>query len=197
MFALQRFVRIPETFFFPNPKSNYLTWLDAELSYLWFWQRHSGSRSCFKIFVLWFGPSYLSVVNTILFTASSPPNEMTVSRLSVFLIHKQAPPHANTQVLSAFIHTHKLHAHAVRPMSGTAAHPFHFMVNCAGCEGSVRSCLEVLYVQFCVFCPCSKFVCVPAGCIYLHHSVSVCICTHSCLCNTAQLCVIQTKFQSF
>lgn len=61
---------------------------------------------------------------------------MTVSPDSVFLIHKQAPLHANT-----LTHTHQPHTHTVRPMSGTAAHPFHFMVNSAGCEVSVYSCL--------------------------------------------------------
>lgn len=31
-------------------------------------------------------------------------------------------------------------------------------------------------------------LCTPAGCLYLHHCVSVCICRCSCLCNAAQRC---------
>lgn len=36
-------------------------------------------------------------------------------------------------VICAFIPNHQLHSHPVKPISGTAAHPFHFMVHSAGC----------------------------------------------------------------
>lgn len=89
----------------------------------------------------------------------------------------QIPPKTLLQIMHkhsphSFTHTH---ARTVRPMSGTAARPSHFMVNSAGCV-YIRAC-DYFYVLFCVcVCVCACWVYLPS----LHHNVSASICTSHC-----------------
>lgn len=137
-------------------------------------------QSCFKPLVLCFSPS------SPLSAESFSQHHLHKMRMTAYLLNlsfsytRKSPPHPYMQMHEctphSFTYIHKLHAHTVRPMRGTAAHPFHFMVNSAGCEGCVCVCACKYFVCNVVFffCPCCRFERMCACWVYLltSHSLS-------------------------
>lgn len=139
----------------------------------------------------------------IIFTASSTQNEE--DRLSLeslfFWYTRKCPPSTQFHKYSphSFTCVHKLHAHTVRPMRGTGAHPLHFMVNSAGCDGSVCWCLQILHVQFCIFLSLLQvLVCVRLLGVFTYIAQSQCAYVHTAA-SVAQLGSVWSKggLQSF
>lgn len=151
--------------FLPNPNAHYFTWLDVDIFGCFIsdtMARRAASRH------LSHGSSNLPIGRAQHAFLQQHPDQMRIAM------------HSFTYV------------HTVRPMSGTVAHPFHFMGNSAGCESSI--CVFVLVSILCAVlylfiflsllqvcacvCACARLLGVftystLSQCAYVHTAASV------------------------